>query len=52
MVSHWLVKIGYIHKSLFSDTDLSPHLDTLLHRTINFRMPKKILGEMLEIKKK
>jgi hypothetical protein len=46
------VKFGYTHKSLFSDTDLSPHLDTLFHGTINFWMPKKILGEMLDIKKK
>lgn len=34
---------GEKKRPTFASTDLSPHFDTLLHRTVNFRMPQKIL---------
>lgn len=48
MSAQELLKFGCMkpERPLFSNTDLSPHFDTLFHRTINFWMPQKILRNM------
>lgn len=48
MDAYELLKFGFIkpERPTFSNTDLSPHLDALFHRTINFWMPQKILRDI------
>lgn len=54
MCVHELLKFGCLkpERPVFSNTHLSPHFDTLFHRTINFWVPQKILKKETWEKKK